>query len=342
MGRPRCKFVGLTRDWLDVRVPLPSDLAEGWFRDAIGGDVAEMSARARTGYRSAFRAVQPGCASSVELYSDHPIRQGWSLLSCSGGSAEWGWNVAAAGFSVAQANRVDVALDFLCSQRAFDRMFDDARAISMAHDRRPHPVGEAHWGRTCYVNYTGGKKGLDASPNAKMPQFVGKLYEKGKEMGGDPDWRRWEVANRPDKPLMKERAFNLEPREILGSAPWSRAFLSSIGYSEAVQPGRASPFAIEAPVSFDAKVAKKMSTLSHMGEQYGETVRDLVRMIGEDEARRLVELALFRPVVVQPDGREITGPALARREAQSRWSDVFRHDLAKRQHDAGDGGKLVH
>ena len=71
-------------------------------------------------------------------------------------------------------------------------------------------------------------------------------------------------------------------------------------------------------------------------------MRDLVRLVGEDEARRIVETALFRPVIVQDDGREISGPALIRREAQGRWNDVFKDDLQRRIHDAGEGGKVYH
>lgn len=339
MARPLCQFVGLTRDWLDVRVPMKWDDVPAWFATAIGGEVEAFAPPGRSGYREGLKASQPVNAGSVSIMGDHPAARGWSLLSCTGASAEWGWNLSAVAFNVVQANRVDAALDFHCSQRAFDRMFDDLRGVARAHGRRPHPVGEADWGRTCYVNWSG-KKGLEATPNVKMPQFTARLYEKGKEMGADPEWRRWEVSVRPDKPLQKERTFLLEPNEIIGSPPWSRAFLDSIGYSDAVKPGRASPFASQGPVSVDAKVAKRMCTLSHMGEQYGEAVRDLVRLVGEAEARRLVELALFRPVVVQQDGSEISGPALVRREAQQRWGDVFRDGLARRIHDKGEGGSV--
>lgn len=339
MARPLCHFTGLTRDWLDVRVPLAWDDAPGWFATAIGGEVADFAPPGRSGYRAGMKAVQPVNAGSVSIMGDHPASRAWSMLSCTGSAAEWGWNMAAVAFSVAQANRVDAALDFHCSQRAFDRMFDDLRGIARGFDRRPHPVGEADWGRTCYVNWAG-KKGLEATPNLKMPQYTARLYEKGKEMGADPEWRRWEVSVRPDKPLQKERVFLLEPGEILGSPGWSRAFLDSIGYSDAVKPDRASPFASTGPVSVDAKVAKRMCTLSHMGEQYGEAVRDLVKLVGESEARRLVELALFRPVVVQNDGSEISGPALVRREAQQRWGDVFEDGKARRIHDKGEGGRL--
>lgn len=339
MARPLCDFIGLSRDWLDVRVPMQWDDAPGWFASAIGAEVVDFAPPGRSGYRAGIKAAQPVNAGTVSMMGDHPASRAWSLLSCTGQSAEWGWNLCSVAFSVVQANRIDVALDFNCSQRAFDKMFDDVRGIAKVHGRRPHPVGEAEWGRTCYVNWAG-KKGLEASENLKMPQYTARLYEKGKEMGVDPDWRRWEVSVRPDKPVQKERVFNLEPQEILGSPAWSRAFLESIGYSAAVKPDRASPFASRGPVSDDARVAKRMCTLSHMGEQYGEAVRDLVKLVGEDEARRLVELALFRPVVVQSDGSELSGPALIRREAQSRWGDVFHDDMDRRKHDKGAGGQL--
>lgn len=339
MARPLCKFTGLTRDWLDVRLPMTWSAAVDWFPSVVDAECEDFAPPPRTGYRAGIKAVAPINAGSVSIMGDNPRSLGWAMLSATGGSAEWGWNVAAHAFPVAQANRIDAALDFHCSQRAFDRMFSDLTAITKSEGLRPHPVGEADWGRTCYVNWP--RKGKhEVTGNEKAATFTGRLYEKGKEMGQDPDWRRFEVVMRPDKGVKKERAFLLEPSEIIGSPAWSRAFLGTIGYSDAVKPARASPFARTAPVSVDAKVAKRMSALSHMGEQYGDAVRDLVSLVGEDEARRLVELALFRPIVALPDGREITGPGLIRREAQQRWSDVFRHDLQRRMHDAGEGGRI--
>ncbi|RYF22063.1 MAG: hypothetical protein EOO77_04850 [Oxalobacteraceae bacterium] len=339
MARPRCKFIGLTRDWIDARVPMTWPHVERWFPDVIGGEVVTFTPPGRAGYRSGLKAVEGYQAGAVSIMGDNPSSVGWSMLTGTGSAAEWVWNVAAHAFPVVQANRVDAALDFHCSQRAFDRMIVDLTAITKAEGLRPHPVGDADWGRTCYVNWPRKSK-HEKSGNEKAAMWTGRLYEKGKEMDQDPEWRRFEVVARPDKPLFKERMFNLEPSEIIGSPEWSRAFLQTIGYTDAVKPGRASPFARTAPVAVDAKVAKRMSAISHMGEQYGEAVRDLVRLIGEDEARRIVELALFRPVVVQEDGREISGPGLIRREAQQRWNDVFRDDLQRKVHDAGDGGKL--
>lgn len=339
MARPLCKFVGLSRDWLDVRIPLQWEDAASWFEDAVQEAVEPFAPPGRSGYREGLRGVSPVNAGSVSIMGDNPRCLGWAMFSATGASAEWGWNVAASSFDVVQANRIDAALDFHCSQRAFDRMFSDLSAITKAQGLRPHPVGEAEWGRTCYVNWSRKLK-HEASGNEKAATFTGRLYEKGKEMGQDPEWRRFEVVMRPDKGVKKERAFLLEPSQILGSPSWSRAFLETIGYSDAVKPERASPFAKTGPVSEDAKVAKRMSALSHMGEQYGEAVRELVRLVGEDEARRLVDLALFRPVVVQSDGREISGPGLIRREAQQRWGDVFHDDLQRKMHDAGKAAYL--
>jgi hypothetical protein len=341
MARPTCKFLGLSRDWIDARIPMTWPHVEGWFPDVAGCEVQAFTPPGRVGYRSGFRAVEGFQAGAVSIIGDNPSSLGWSMLTGTGAAAEWVWNLCAHSFPVAQANRIDAALDFHCSQRAFDRMMNDLQAITLAEGLRPHPVGHAEWGRTCYVNWPRKSK-HEKSGNEKAAQWTGRLYEKGKEMGQDPEWRRFEVVSRPDKPIFKERLFNLEPCEIVGSPSWARAFLGTIGYSDAVKPGRASPFASVKPVSVDAKVAKRMSAISHMGEQYGEAVRDLVRLVGEDEARRIVETALFRPVIVQDDGREISGPALIRREAQGRWNDVFRDDLQRRMHDAGEGGKIYH
>ncbi|MBB3345970.1 hypothetical protein [Sphingomonas sp. BK069] len=322
MARQRCEFLALTRDWLDVRLPLHWTMATSWFEHAIGDAVVAFEPPGRAGYRAGLKAASPVNSGSISIIGDNPRSLGWSLLSATGGAAEWGWNAAAHGFDVVQANRIDAALDFRCSQRTFDRLFDELTGIVRVAGLRPHPVGDAEWGRTCYVNWPR-KLRYERTGNEKAATFTGRLYEKGKELGQDPDWRRFEVVMRPDKPEKKERAFLLEPHEIIGSPAWSRSFLTAIGYNEAVKPGRASPFATPGPVSIDARVARRMKTLAHMGEQYGESVRELVNLIGEEETRRLVELALFRPVIVDPNGREISGPALIQREAQIRWDNVF-------------------
>jgi hypothetical protein len=79
-----------------------------------------------------------------------------------------------------------------------------------------------------------------------------------------------------------------------------------------------------------------MSTLSHMGEQYGKTVRELAKIVGEDEAMELVRMTLLRPTIVTEGGRELTGPEMLRRMAQEKWSGVFSDDLQYRMHEAGD------
>lgn len=339
-NRSQVEFFGLTRDWIDVRLPMQWDEARVWFADAISDEVEDIKAPGRSGYRAGMRAVQPINAGSVSILGDHPQSLGWSMLSATGGAAEWGWNMAVSGFAVAQANRIDAALDFRCSDRVFGRMMTGGERLCRAQGLRPFPMGSSEEGRTLYFNWAIPKE-AQKTGNEKMPQYTARLYEKGKQLDQDPEWRRFEVSCRPDKPVHKERCLLREPDEILGAPQWSRAFLESIGYSDAVKPGRVSPFAAEAPVAGNAKVAKLMSTLAHMGEQYGKAVRELARLVGEDEARKLVELALFRPVVVQDDGSEVSGPGLLRRDAQTLWNDVFRHDLHRRVRDAG-AGALVH
>lgn len=328
----------MSRDWIDVRVPMGWPDVEQWFPKAVDTEVVSFDPPGRSGYRQGLKLVEGFEAGAVSIVGDNPAAGGWSMLSGTGSAAEWVWNLAASTFAVTQANRVDAALDFHCSQWAFDRMMARLAGITKAEGLRPHPVGEAEWGRTMYVNWPRKAK-HEKSGNEKAAMWTGRLYEKGKEMGQDPEWRRFEVVCRPDKPGQKERAFGLEPAQLLGSPKWAGAFLNSIGYSEAVKPGRSTPFARSAPVQVDAKVAKGMSALSHMGEQYGSQVRELVKLIGVEETRRLIEITLFREIVALDDGREITGPELLRREAQSRYGDVFRDEVRRKMHDAGSVGQ---
>lgn len=329
-----CDFFGLGRDWLDARLPVVFEKASAWFGGHVG-DLLDFSPPARTGYGRGCRSSQPVAVGSLSLLGDHPRSLGWSMLSATGASAEWGWNACVTSFPVVQANRIDSALDFRCSESRFSQMLVDGEAICRRAGRRPFPMGTSVEGRTLYFNWHQ-KKEHEKSGNEKVGQYTARLYEKGKQLDCDPEWRRFEVSVRPDKAVHKERVFGLEPHQLLCCPDWSRAFLSTIGYSDILKPARSSPFACDEPVSLNAKVARKMVAVSHLLEQYGSTLNELGRLIGYEAVDEMLML-YKRPVIALPDGRETTPPAYVRRMAQARWSDVFHDDIQRKRHLAGDG-----
>lgn len=334
MPRSAFDFMALSRDWLDVRLPIPWAASSPWFI-GLCGEVEPFDAK-RSGYADGLRALDPAKdGHSVSLVGNHPQSRGWSLLSASGGAGEWAWSVVDSQFGAAQVNRIDVALDFRCSQTRFDRLFNKGRVLCKDAGLRPHPIGEADWGRTLYFNWSR-KAQFEKTGNEKAPQFSARLYEKGKEQGQDPEWRRWEVVCRPDKGIQKERFFHLCPNSILGSPTWSRAFLDLMGYSDALKPGRASVERREDLAGEEQRLARRMATLAVMGEQYGSTYEELCGIIGEDEADRLVLSALkSKRVIVQPDGRETNSTRLLRQEAMRIHSSVYSSDVRRREHNAG-------
>lgn len=337
----RAKILGVSRDWLDVRLPMVWSKAEFWFEnvaDVAGSRSEPMEAPGRSGYTKGLRMPTPINTGSVSLLGAHPASLGWSMLSCSGSSADWGHDLVANAFNVCQANRIDSALDFKMTQRTFDRLFNMGRAICRDAGLRPHPMGEPEEGRTLYFNWQA-RHGLEKTGNEKAPQFSGRLYEKGKQLGQDPDWKRWEVTCRPDKGIKKERAFHMAPEQLLGAPAWSRALLSTIGYDAAEAPPRAAPFKLLGPVNDDARVAKLMSTFSHMGEQYGAAYLELVALVGQAQADEIVRTAL-KPVVLTDQGRSITGPEKLRHDAQVKWADVFVAESSRTQHRAGLGAQV--
>lgn len=337
----RSKIIGVSRDWLDVRLPLVWPKAQFWFEnvaDVAGSRVEAMEAPARTGYTKALRMPTPPNTGSVSILGGHPNSRGWSMFSATGSAADWGHDLTANAFNGCQANRIDSALDFQMTQASFDRLFNLGRSICRDNGARPHPMGEPEEGRTLYFNWKA-KHGLEKTGNEKAPQFSGRLYEKGKQMGADPDWRRWEVTCRPDKGIQKERAFSMGPAQLLGVPVWSRALLEKIGYVASEPPPRAAPFSVLGPVNDDAKVAKLMATFSHMGEQYGSAYRELVALVGQELADDVVRMAL-RPVVLTVEGRTMTGPEKLRHDAQRKWADVFVAGAALKQYRAGSGAQV--
>src|SRR3546814_2924215 len=108
---------------------------------------------------------------------DNPAARGWSLFSASGGASEWGWNEVITTFKVAQANRIDVALDFKCSQRTFDRLLKRAAEICLSFGRQPHMEGyPGPKGVSLYLNRNT-RVGVHKGQTATLPQFkIGRAH----------------------------------------------------------------------------------------------------------------------------------------------------------------------
>ena len=328
----KIEWVATARDWLDARLPLPFDQAFEWLAQGARGEWLPDNPPQRTGYKKGVRVNGSAAFGSVKLWGQHPQAVEWSMLSGTGGSAVWAHDLAAGAdwADRVQANRVDVCVDFLVNEKAFDKMFENSVAFCRHRKLAALPMGLPENGRTLYFNrYV--REGLAKTGNEKAPAYSARLYEKGKQTGQDPDWRRFELSIRPDKGPSKRKAFMSTVDEGLGSVTWSRDFLRGIGYVGAKVPERSSPTAAPGAVSDEAEAARAMWTLAHMGAQYGAAAQKLEALVGPAEAERLVICALFNRT---PDGEPLDegrGIFDLRTNAMVLWSGIYEEAVRRRE-----------
>ncbi len=326
------EWIGTARDWLDARIPLAFPDASAWFEAAAKGVVSKPDKPpARTGYREGLKVEGSASFGSVRLWGEHPQALSWSMLSGTGGATAWAYDLAAAApwADAVQANRIDVCVDFKVSEKAFNRIHDDAISFCRNRKLKALPMGLPENGRTLYFNRFV-RDGLAKTGNEKAPHYSARLYEKGKQLGQDPDWRRFELSIRPDKGPSKRNAFSAQPGELLGAIPWSRDFLGGLGYDGCRVPERSSPYAIDCVVSDDAEAARAMWAVAAMAEQYKGAVARLVESVGREEAQRLVTMALFDHDLWGEEVPGGCGVKAVRDAAVARYAGVYSEAVARR------------
>lgn len=109
-----------------------------------------------------------------------------------------------------RVSRADVAEDY-CGPGAWDRLSTVSLAIADRHDVRVEHMGDWHRGEQGRSIYLGGR----------MSVVREVVYEKGKQLGGDPDHVRVELRVKPGTRDGKIEAARLQPAEFYGAAVWS-------------------------------------------------------------------------------------------------------------------------
>lgn len=107
--------------------------------------------------------------------------------------------------------RFDAAEDYVADS-AFDQLSGLALEVADKHRCRVYHAGDWHRaeeGRTLYIG-----------SSTSVAQV--RVYEKGRQLGGDPNWVRVELCARP-KRLEARLAFSqVKPVEVFGVSKWSR------------------------------------------------------------------------------------------------------------------------
>jgi hypothetical protein len=117
--------------------------------------------------------------------------------------------------------RVDVAEDY-CGEGAWDRLSGLCFKVADRHGVKTEHAGDWHtgvYGRSVYV---GGRQSIAREI----------CYEKGKQIGGDPNHVRMELRVRPGSREAKEVAARSSPLELYGAARWTRTLAAELGHAD--------------------------------------------------------------------------------------------------------------
>jgi hypothetical protein len=117
--------------------------------------------------------------------------------------------------------RVDVAEDFT-GPGTWDRLSTLALAVADDHDVKVEHAGDHHRAVEGRSLYLGGR--------ASVVREI--VYEKGKQVGGDPDWVRMELRVRPSSRVAKHQAAALAPAELYGCSTWSADMSARMGHPD--------------------------------------------------------------------------------------------------------------
>jgi hypothetical protein len=117
--------------------------------------------------------------------------------------------------------RVDVAEDYT-GEGTWDRLSTLCFKIADDHQLRTEHQGDWHTGVHGRSVYLGGRQSVAREI----------CYEKGKQIGGDPNHVRMELRVRPARRDAKYLASQSSPMELYGAARWSRDLAQRLGHPE--------------------------------------------------------------------------------------------------------------
>jgi hypothetical protein len=169
--------------------------------------------------------------------------------------------------------RVDVAEDFT-GEGTWDRLSGIALEVADLHGVEVEHAGDHHRaikGRTFYL---GGRKSVAREC----------VYEKGKQLGGDPNWVRMELRVRPGSRVAKHQAASLSPRQLYGCAQWSSDLAARLGHTDIERLSLGTVYRDE----------DKIRARRFLVSQYGNTMRAWVGELGSwaafgEEVDRLLD-----------------------------------------------------
>lgn len=265
-------------DWYAATLPdTPSNVVISALRERFPSAVHTPFERGLRGYRSRLRIDDPEGVRICEVLSDG--NDGTVHVSASGVYSP----------EVAEllrhrwehwVTRADGAIDFI-RPGIFDELDAKLTHFARQHDLVIDQRGdwERGRGRTRYIG------------SRKSGVFI-RLYEKGDQVGGDPNWVRLEVEVKPSNKPGKYRLAGKEPHELFHACRWVSKVSMELLLPEAMQ------FSVGTVRTVSDSVHRRLAMI----EQYARTITEWIEAAGSVR-QFLAELrGYIAAVIAAPSG----------------------------------------
>lgn len=195
----------------DVAAHRPQDLVDH-LQEVLGAP-SRTDTAGRWGYATTATLRSPeGDVAALVYYGGSQL---WPSVQGSGAASTAVADALRAGMRH-RVSRADSALDW-CGEGAWESLFETCKALA---DERHLVLGTAgDWVR--------GEKGKTLYVGSKSSAVFLRLYQKGLQLGEDPNWVRAELVIRPQKEGRWAVA-GMSPDEVWGLSPWARELRAAL------------------------------------------------------------------------------------------------------------------
>lgn len=158
--------------------------------------------------------------------------------------------------------RADVAIDY-CEPGAWDSLYALGLETADKFGLKVKHVGDYHReqdGRTLYIG-------------SRTSAAMNRIYEKGKQTGGDPDHVRAELELKPQNAKAKQVYAYASPEQMWMATRWTQHVLKVLTGADGMQP---------APPGTIRQLTDDERALEFMAKQYGNILRRKLEVLGGD------------------------------------------------------------
>lgn len=158
--------------------------------------------------------------------------------------------------------RADVAIDY-CEEGAWDSLYSLGLQTADLYNLKVTHVGDYHReqdGRTLYIG-------------SRKSAAMERIYEKGKQTGGDPNYVRAELELKPQNARAKQVYAHATPEQMWHATKWTQHVIKVLTGSEGMQP---------APPGTIRNLTDDERALDFMARQYGNILRRKLEAVGGD------------------------------------------------------------